>query len=88
MGSAVLTACPVPSRAYAGRISFYRMKQFQCEVTGKSGLDYFEALQSEKQEARIMHARFPAPLKPIILQAVQWRAYSAPLPQPRGATRC
>ncbi|VDB99827.1 unnamed protein product [Peniophora sp. CBMAI 1063] len=59
--------------AYAGRISFYRMKQFQCEVTGKSGLDYFEALQSEKQEARIMHARFPAPLKPIILQAVQWQ---------------
>lgn len=59
------------------------MKQFQCEVTGKSGLDYFEALQSEKQEARIMHARFPAPLKPVILQAVQWRAYStSSLPAP------
>ncbi|KAI0036698.1 chromatin remodeling complex protein [Vararia minispora EC-137] len=59
--------------AYAARISFYRLKQFQCEVTGKSGLDYFEALQSEKSEARIMHLRFPEPLKPAILQAVQWQ---------------
>ena len=55
------------------------MKQFQCEVTGRSGLDYFEALQSEKTEARIMHSRFPAPLKPVILQAVQWRACSTSL---------
>jgi hypothetical protein len=54
-------------------MSFYRLKQFQCEVTGKSGLNYFEALDSEQQEARTMHSRFPEPLKSPILKAVQWR---------------
>ncbi|KAA1468659.1 hypothetical protein DENSPDRAFT_857445 [Dentipellis sp. KUC8613] len=60
-------------QAYAARMSFYRLKQFQCEVTGKSGLDYFQALESEQQEARTMHSRFPEPLKPAILKAVQWQ---------------
>lgn len=54
-------------------MSFYRMKQFQCEVTGKSGLDYFQALESEQQEARTMHSRFPEPLKAAVLKSVQWR---------------
>ncbi|KAF8649895.1 hypothetical protein AX16_005654 [Volvariella volvacea WC 439] len=54
-------------------MSFYRLKQFQCEVTGKSGLDYFQALESERQEARTMHSRFPEPLKPAVLKAVQWQ---------------
>lgn len=62
-----------PVRAYAARMSFYRLKQFQCEVTGKSGLDYFQAVESERQEAKTMHARFPEPLKPAVLKAVQWR---------------
>ncbi|TFK76936.1 chromatin remodeling complex protein [Pluteus cervinus] len=59
--------------AYAARMSFYRLKQFQCEVTGKSGLDYFQALESERQEARTMHSRFSEPLKPAVLKAVQWQ---------------
>ncbi|KAG1755110.1 chromatin remodeling complex protein [Suillus paluster] len=59
--------------AYAARMSFYRLKQFQCEVTGKSGLDYFQALESEQQEAQTMHARFPEPLKAAVLKAVQWQ---------------
>ncbi|KAF9821952.1 hypothetical protein IEO21_00382 [Rhodonia placenta] len=59
---------------YAARMSFYRLKQFQCEVTGKSGLDYFQALESERQEARTMHSRFPDPLKAAVLKAVQWLA--------------
>lgn len=54
-------------------MSFYRLKQFQCEVTGKSGLDYFQAVESERQEARTMHARFSEPLKSPVLRAVQWR---------------
>jgi bromodomain adjacent to zinc finger domain protein 1A len=61
--------------AYAARMSFYRLKQFQCEVTGKSGLDYFQAVDSEQHEARTMHSRFSEPLKPAILKAVQWRAF-------------
>ncbi|KAJ7139826.1 ATP-utilizing chromatin assembly and remodelling N-terminal-domain-containing protein [Mycena epipterygia] len=59
--------------AYAARMSFYRQKQFQCEVTGKSGLDYFQAVHSEKQEARTMHSRFSEPLKPAVLKSVQWQ---------------
>ncbi|KAG7099386.1 hypothetical protein E1B28_001241 [Marasmius oreades] len=62
--------------AYAARMSFYRLKQFQCEVTGKSGLDYFQAVESERQEARTLHARFSEPLKPAILKAVQWQVMS------------
>lgn len=42
-------------------------------MTGKSGLDYFQALESEQQEARTLHARFPQPLKAPVLRAVQWR---------------
>ena len=67
------------SSAYSARMSFYRQKQFQCEVTGKSGLNYFEALDSEELEARTMHSRFPEPLKAPILKAVQWREHSLPL---------
>ncbi|KAG6813076.1 hypothetical protein H0H92_014135 [Tricholoma furcatifolium] len=59
--------------AYAARMSFYKLKQFQCEVTGKSNLDYFQAVESERQEARTMHNRFPEPLKPAVLKAVQWQ---------------
>ncbi|KAJ4489433.1 ATP-utilizing chromatin assembly and remodelling N-terminal-domain-containing protein [Lentinula edodes] len=59
--------------AYAARMSFYRLKQFQCEVTGKSGLDYFQALSSERSEAETLHSRFSEPLKPAILKAVQFQ---------------
>ncbi len=57
-------------------MSFYRLKQFQCEVTGKSGLDYFQAVESERQEARTMHSRFSEPLKYPVLRAVQWRTFN------------
>lgn len=57
-------------------MSFYRLKQFQCEVTGKSGLDYFQALESEQHEARTMHSRFPEPLKAAVLKSVQWRKFT------------
>ncbi|KAJ6519530.1 chromatin remodeling complex protein [Mycena sanguinolenta] len=59
--------------AYVARMSFYRQKQFQCEVTGKSGFDYFQAVASEKQEARTLHARFSEPLKAAVLKSVQWQ---------------
>ncbi|KLO16987.1 hypothetical protein SCHPADRAFT_887277 [Schizopora paradoxa] len=58
---------------YAARMSFYKVKQFQCEVTGKSGLDYFQALESEQHEARELHQRFPEPLKYMVLRSVQWQ---------------
>jgi hypothetical protein len=59
-------------------MSFYRLKQFQCEVTGKSGLDYFQAISSERAEAETLHSRFSEPLKPVILKAVQFRTVYIP----------
>ncbi|KAH7104205.1 hypothetical protein BKA62DRAFT_497973 [Auriculariales sp. MPI-PUGE-AT-0066] len=61
--------------SYSSRMSFYKAKQFQCDVTGKGGLDFFQALTSEQQEARTLHSRFPEQLKGPVLRAVQWRAY-------------
>ncbi|CAE6480790.1 unnamed protein product [Rhizoctonia solani] len=59
--------------SYASRMSFYKMKVFQCETTGKGGLDYFQALQSEQTESSNLLARFPEPLKAAVLRSVQWR---------------
>ncbi|KAF8310996.1 hypothetical protein DL93DRAFT_2083951 [Clavulina sp. PMI_390] len=59
--------------AFSTRMSFYNMKIFQCELTGKSGLDYWQALESERSEAQTLHSRFPAELKAPILAAVQWQ---------------
>ncbi|KZW00685.1 hypothetical protein EXIGLDRAFT_639080 [Exidia glandulosa HHB12029] len=59
--------------SYSSRLSFYKTKQFQCDVTGKGGLDFFQALDSEQQEARTLHARFPEQLKGPVLRAVQWQ---------------
>ncbi|KAG2063695.1 hypothetical protein BDR04DRAFT_936578, partial [Suillus decipiens] len=56
--------------AYVVRMSFYWLKQFQSEVTGKSGLDYFLALEREQQEAQTMHSRFHEPLKASALKAI------------------
>jgi hypothetical protein len=73
LGSYLELTGRVLRRAYAARMSFYRLRQFQCEVTGKSGLDYFQAIESELLEARTMHSRFPEQLKSAVLKAVQWR---------------
>ncbi|KAF8342653.1 ATP-utilizing chromatin assembly and remodelling N-terminal-domain-containing protein [Cantharellus anzutake] len=59
--------------SYSARMLFYRMKIFQCELTGKGGLDYFQALESERNEALTIHSRFPEQLKPPVLSAVQFQ---------------
>ncbi|BGP42601.1 hypothetical protein JCM10449v2_006613 [Rhodotorula kratochvilovae] len=59
--------------AYAARLSFLLTRQFQCEYSGKSALDYFTALQSEKTESRIVRERFPDPLKGRVLASVQFQ---------------
>ena len=61
--------------SYSARMAFYSMKVFQCELTGKSGLDYFQALDSERSEAQTLHSRFPSQLKAPVLTAVQWRRF-------------
>lgn len=46
--------------------------EFTCEVTGKTGLTFFEALASEREEALAIHRVFPPPLKTPILKSVQF----------------
>jgi hypothetical protein len=36
-------------------------------------MDYFQAIESELQEARNLQARFPERLKKAVLSAVLWR---------------
>ncbi|GAA5864183.1 hypothetical protein JCM8547_001283 [Rhodosporidiobolus lusitaniae] len=59
--------------AYAARLSFLLNRVFQCEYSGKTNLDYFSALQSEKAESRVVRERFPDELKGRVLATVQFR---------------
>ncbi|WFD21096.1 dolichyl-P-Glc:Glc1Man9GlcNAc2-PP-dolichol alpha-1,3-glucosyltransferase [Malassezia caprae] len=61
---------------YAARLSYYHQRIFQCEVSGKSNLTYFEAAESEAQHTRAIQAQFPDALKAPILQAVQFQTVS------------
>jgi len=54
-------------------MSFFLQKIFTCEYTGKSGLDYFQALDSEFEESKKTQLKFPDPLKPKVLRACQFR---------------
>ncbi|GMK57836.1 hypothetical protein CspeluHIS016_0406700 [Cutaneotrichosporon spelunceum] len=58
---------------YAQRRAFYDQQVFQCEVTGKSALSYFDALYNEQREVKQLHARFPRPLKKAVLQSVHFQ---------------
>ncbi|GAA5838269.1 hypothetical protein JCM3766R1_005505, partial [Sporobolomyces carnicolor] len=59
--------------SYAARLSFLLSRTFQCEYSGKSHLDYFSALQSEKQESKVVRERFPNELKARVLASVQYQ---------------
>ncbi|WFD32685.1 dolichyl-P-Glc:Glc1Man9GlcNAc2-PP-dolichol alpha-1,3-glucosyltransferase [Malassezia sp. CBS 17886] len=58
---------------YAARLSFYHQRVFQCELSGKSNLTYFQAAESEAQHALATQKRFPDALKAPILRAVQFQ---------------
>ncbi|GAA6019257.1 hypothetical protein JCM11491_001292 [Sporobolomyces phaffii] len=59
--------------SYSSRLSFLLTRTFQCEYSGKSHLDYFTALQSEKAESKIVRERFPDELKGRVLASVQFQ---------------
>ena len=59
-------------RSYAARMSFYRQRRFQCEVSGRQNLTFFEAHTSELLEAEATQKKFPASLKGPVLKAVQF----------------
>ncbi|GAA5936072.1 uncharacterized protein JCM15063_002698 [Sporobolomyces koalae] len=59
--------------SYSARLSFLLTRSFQCEYSGKSHLDYFTALQSEKAESQVVRERFPDELKGRVLASVQFQ---------------
>lgn len=63
-------------RSYIDRLAYLYTRQFSCEFSGKHSLDYFAALESEKQEARVVSQRFPDQLKGRVLQTTQFRQSS------------
>ena len=61
-----------PLRDYVQRLTFYRQRIFQCELSGKINLTYFEAAKSERQQSAAVHRQFPEALKGPILKSVQF----------------
>ncbi|KAH8927194.1 hypothetical protein BT69DRAFT_1317097 [Atractiella rhizophila] len=58
---------------FAKRMLHLRRPIFQCSFSGKLGLSYFEALESEKKESKIVNDRFVEELKGPVLRRVQWQ---------------
>lgn len=57
---------------YVQRLSFYQQHIFQCELSGRIHLTFFEALKSERKESAWVHRNFPESLKEPILRSVQF----------------
>ncbi|KAH8696699.1 DDT domain protein [Talaromyces proteolyticus] len=62
--------------SFLHRRDFYKQRRFICEITGHSGLTFFEALQSEMTESRELNSAFPDALKEPILRRVQFSTVS------------
>lgn len=62
--------------SYLQRVDFYRQKRFICEITGHSGLSFFDALQSELDASDEVDDAFPDALKDPILRKVQFSTIS------------
>ncbi|RMZ83037.1 hypothetical protein DV738_g1311, partial [Chaetothyriales sp. CBS 135597] len=62
--------------SYLQRMDWYKQKRFTCEVSGRSGLSYFDALRSETAGSREVEQAFPEPLKSPVLRRVQFSTTS------------
>lgn len=62
--------------SYLRRRDFYHQKHFTCEITGHSGLTFFDALESETQGSRELDSTFPEPLRGPVLRKVQFSTIS------------
>ncbi|KAI9742628.1 MAG: hypothetical protein M1818_003769 [Claussenomyces sp. TS43310] len=62
--------------AYLNRMDFYKQSRFICQITGHSGLTFFEALKSELAGAREVEEAFPEALKGPVLRRVQFQTIS------------
>ncbi|KAJ5558424.1 DDT domain superfamily [Penicillium sp. DV-2018c] len=61
---------------YLQRMDFYKQRRFICEITGHSGLTFFEALRSEMEESREVNNSFPDALREPILRRIQFSTVS------------
>ncbi|KAI0432217.1 ATP-utilizing chromatin assembly and remodelling N-terminal-domain-containing protein [Xylaria sp. FL1042] len=61
---------------YLARIDFYSQPRFICQITGHSGLTFFEALKSELAGAQEVDQAFPEALKGPVLRRVQFQTIS------------
>lgn len=57
-------------------MDFYKQRRFICQITGHSGLNFFEALKSELAGAEEVEQAFPIALKGPILRRVQFQTIS------------
>ncbi|KAL2829168.1 ATP-utilizing chromatin assembly and remodelling N-terminal-domain-containing protein [Aspergillus cavernicola] len=62
--------------SYLQRMDFYKQRKFICEITGHSGLTFFEANRSEMEESREVNNSFPDALKGPILRRTQFSTVS------------
>ncbi|KAI1106906.1 ATP-utilizing chromatin assembly and remodelling N-terminal-domain-containing protein [Jackrogersella minutella] len=61
---------------YLNRMDFYNQPRFICQITGHSGLTFFEALKSEHNGAQEVEQAFPEALKAPVLRRVQFQTIS------------
>ncbi|TLD20531.1 hypothetical protein PspLS_08339, partial [Pyricularia sp. CBS 133598] len=61
---------------YLNRMDFYKQRRFICQITGHSGLTFFDALKSELHGAQEVDQAFPESLKGPILRRVQFSTVS------------
>ncbi|PFH56601.1 hypothetical protein XA68_16261 [Ophiocordyceps unilateralis] len=61
---------------YLSRMEFYKQRRFNDQITGHSGLTFFEAFNSELTGGREVDANFPEALKGPILRKVQFQTIS------------
>ncbi|KAI9832677.1 MAG: hypothetical protein M1819_004262 [Sarea resinae] len=61
---------------YLQRMDFYKQKRFICEITGRSSLTFFDALDLEESHASDVDFYFPDALKEPILRKVQFSTVS------------
>ena len=57
-------------------LDFYNARRFICQITGHSGLNFFDALKSEQAGAAEVEQAFPVALKGPILRRVQHQTIS------------
>ncbi|KAI1469553.1 ATP-utilizing chromatin assembly and remodelling N-terminal-domain-containing protein [Daldinia caldariorum] len=61
---------------YLNRMDFYNQPRFICQITGHSGLSFFDALKSELAGAQEVDQAFPEALKAPVLRRVQFQTIS------------